>query len=174
MTFFSKKTTDVEDMYKLIYNTYRGRVFAYIDEKVSDRNDILDIMQNVFLHLWQYRNALGGTNTESIIMKTCNQEISNFYRTLNKQPLGNDDHLLDQPDDTEDQLLAKNILEDQLDAIKESIEMIPLSRQHIFTMNKLDGISQEKIAHQLNLSKKAVKKQIGKAMLFLKEQHNNS
>lgn len=161
-------------MYKKIYNTYRERVFDYIKGKVKDRDDILDIMQNVFFHLWKYREVLGGTNTENIIFKTCSQEISNFYLAQSKQPIRNDSPIIEQPDNSVDQLFHKVEQEKQLKALHKSIELLPTSRKQILTMNKLEGITQEKIAAQLNLSPKAVKKQISKAMIFLKKQQNNS
>lgn len=161
-------------MYKIIYNTYRERVFDYIKGKVTDRDDIRDIMQNVFFHLWKYKEAIGGTNTENIIFKTCNQEISNFYLTQSKQPIRNESPILERPDHSMDQLLLKVEQEEQLNALHESIELLPAARKQMLTMNKLEGMTQEKIALQLNLSTNAVKKQISKAMLFLKEHHNDS
>ena len=174
MTFFSKHITDVEDMYKLIYDTYRVRVFDYIKGKVKDRNDIRDISQNVFFHLWEYKESLGGTNTENIIFKTCNQEISKFFATKKKHVFGNDYSILETPDDSADQLDAKVIKEEQLKAVQDSMEMLPPSSKQMLTMNKLEGITQEKIAVQFNLPKKSVQKQISKALIFLKHFHNNS
>lgn len=100
--FSGNKNHSAEDMYKVIYNTYRHRVFNYLSVKVHDRNDIRDIMQNIFVHLWQYRDSLGGSNTEKIIFKTCNQETANFFQKhkhhLNRQELLDDteDHSDDQ------------------------------------------------------------------------------
>lgn len=174
MNFSSKHITDAEDMYKLIYHTYRERIFDYIKGKVKNRNDIRDISQNVFFHLWEYKEALGDTNTENIIFKTCNQEISKFFAAQQKQTLGNDYGILEKLDYSLDQLDDKLIKEEQLKAMHDSIEMLPPTSKQMFTMNKLEGVTQEKIAVQLNLSKKTVQKQISKAMIFLKNIHNNS
>ncbi len=161
-------------MYKLLYNTYRERVFDYIKGKVKNRNDIRDISQNVFVHLWEYKEALGGTNTENIIFKTCNQEISKFFIAQRKQAWGNDLSILETPDDSVDQLNAKLIKEEQLKAVQDSMEMLTPTSKQMLTMNKLEGVTQEKIAVQFNLPKKTVQKQISKAMIFLKTLHNDS
>ncbi|SIS61570.1 RNA polymerase sigma-70 factor, ECF subfamily [Chryseobacterium ureilyticum] len=174
MTFFSKHITDVEDMYKSIYNTYRERVFQYIRGKVKDRNDIRDIAQNVFFHLWEYRESLGGANTENIIFKTCNQEISKFFKTQRKHVFEKNYNIPETPDDAVDQLDSKLIKEQQLQAMQDSIELLPTSSKKMFTMNKLEGVTQEKIAVQLNLSKKIVQKQISDALVFLQNFHKNS
>ncbi|WP_165852215.1 sigma-70 family RNA polymerase sigma factor [Chryseobacterium pennae] len=159
-------------MYKIIYNTYQQRVFSYVAGRITDRNDILDISQNVFVHLWQYRKSLGGSNTENIIFKTCNQEIFNFLAAKTKQPINV--AYYDKADDSLDLLHDKIEKEELLKTVEENIELLPNPRRQIFTMHKLNGVSQEQIADQLNLSKKSVKKQIAKAMIFLKKQQNNS
>ncbi|WP_426477500.1 RNA polymerase sigma factor [Chryseobacterium sp. CBSDS_008] len=174
MNFSPKHITDAEDMYKLIYHTYRERIFDYIKGRVKNRNDIRDISQNVFFHLWEYKEVLGGPNTENIIFKTCKQEISKFFAVQQKQALRDDYGILDKPDDSLDQLDAKLLREEQLKAMQESIEMLSPSSKRMFTMNKLEGVTQGKIAVQLNLPKKTVQKQISKAMLFLKNLHKNS
>ncbi|RXM63130.1 RNA polymerase sigma factor [Chryseobacterium sp. CH1] len=157
MTFFSNHIIDVEDMYKSIYNTYRERVFHYIKGKVKNRNDIRDIAQNVFFHLWEYKESLGGANTENIIFKTCNQEISKFFKTQRKHVFENDHAIPETPDDAVDQLDSKLKKEQQLQAVQDSIELLPASSKKMFTMNKLEGVSQQKIAAQLNLPKNLCK-----------------
>lgn len=161
-------------MYKSIYNTYRERVFHYIRGKVKDRNDIRDIAQNVFFHLWEYKESLGGANTENIIFKTCNQEISKFFKTHRRYVFENNYNIPETPDDAVDQLDSKLIKEQQLQAMQDSIELLPISSKKMFTMNKLEGVTQEKIAVQLNLPKKIVQKQISEALIFLKNLHKNS
>lgn len=174
MKFFPKHLTNAEGMFHTIYDAYSIRVFDYIKGKVKDRDDICDIMQNVFFHLWLYKESLESTNIENIIFKTCNQEISNFFVLKQKQPLKIEHSYREPQDYAVDQLLAAFEKESQLNTLEERIELLPLKRKQIFKMNKLEGFTQEKIANRLNLSKKAVKKQIAKALLFLRDQGYNS
>ena len=172
MPFFSNAKNNPEDMYQIIYDTYRDSVFTYIAGKVSYRNDIFDILQNVFVHLWQYRKTLGGPNTENIIFKTCNQEISHFVKQQAKGQVKIESYS-NEADNSEDQLQDKLQTENQLIALNDHIEMLPSLRKQIFTMNKLEGVSQEQIAKELNLSRSAVENQISKAMLFLKKNYSD-
>jgi len=139
---------------------------------MKDRNDARDITQNVFVHLWQYRDLLGGSNTENIIFKTCNQEIADFLTAQNRNPTSTSYD--DQTDDSIEALNLKMEKEHLLIALEANIDLLPPTRKQIFTMNKLEGIKQEKIANELNLSKKGVKKQIEKAMTFLRSNIKNS
>ncbi len=173
MSIFSgNNKTNTENMYKMIYNTYKDRIFYYISGRMKDRNDARDITQNVFVHLWQYRDLLGGSNTENIIFKTCNQEIADFLTAQNRNPTSTSYD--DQTDDSIEALNLKMEKEHLLIALEANIDLLPPTRKQIFTMNKLEGIKQEKIANELNLSKKGVKKQIEKAMTFLRSNIKNS
>ncbi|REC61829.1 hypothetical protein DRF65_13915 [Chryseobacterium pennae] len=172
MSSLQNHTTDPEYMYRIIYDTYKDRIFFYIAGRIKDRNDVLDIFQNVFVHLWQYRHDLGKKNTENIIFKTCNQEIVDFIKNKYKNPTTSS--YSDRPDDSSEALNDKLQRETLLQSVESNINMLPAARKQIFTMYKLNGISQQQIADELNMSKKGVKKQIEKAMVFLRNNIKNS
>lgn len=174
MPLFSRHTKKHDRMFQQIYETYWNRVFAMVSRKVKDREDVFDIMQNIFFHVWLYRNSLTKQNTESVIIKTCVQEISKYYTNLNRQPLTSEINTIQVADDSAEELLAQFDKEKELDLLNLNIDRLPPIRRQIFTMNKYEGITQEKIASHLNLSPKAVKKQIEKAIIFLRENQNHS
>ncbi len=174
MTFRSKHNNNDEDVYKLLYDTYRNRVFAIIGSKVQNRNDILDIMQNVFFHLWVYKASITSDNAESIVLKTCRQEISKFFSQQNKQSFTRDISEVQIVDESVALLETIQEKEEQLELLQFNIELLPSLRKQVFKMNKIDGISHDRIAEHLKISKKAVKKQIYKAVAFLKNQQKQS
>ncbi len=174
MPLFSRHTNNHDLMFQQIYDTYWNRIFVMVARKVKDRDDVFDVMQNIFFHLWIYRNSLTQHNTESAIVKTCVQEISKYFTNLNKQPYTTELSNLQLPDDSAELLQTQLEKDRELELLKLNIDQLPPIRRKIFTMNKYEGITQEKIATQLNLSTKAVKKQIGKALIFLREHQNHS
>jgi len=173
MSLFSRNQNNSDVMFQTIYDTYWNRMFAIVARKIKDQDDVLDIMQNIFFHLWIYRNSLTKQNAESIVIKTCVQEISNFFSQQKKHPVTMEITNVQLSDDSPDQLQAILEKEEELRILRINIELLPLTRKKILTMNKFEGITQEKIANNLNLSTKAVKKQISKAIDFLREHHNH-
>lgn len=174
MPLFSRNKNSYDVMFQKIYDTYWNRMFAMASRKVKDRDDVLDILQNIFFHLWNYRKSLTQQNAESVIIKSCIQEISNFSSQQKKIPCTIEVADLNLSDDSADRLMAILEEERELENLRLSIELLPPARKKIFTMNKFEGMTQETIANNLNLSSKAVKKQISKAMLFLREHQNQS
>lgn len=153
---------------------YWNRMFLMVSRKVKDREDVLDIIQNIFLHLWLYRQSLTKENAESIIIKPCIQEISNFYSIQKKKPLASNIEETQLSDDANERLQTIMDKEEQLEHLRINMELLPTLRKKILQMNKIEGIPQERIASNFNLSTKAVKKQIAKAIIFLRYQQNNS
>lgn len=174
MPLFSRNKNSNDVMFQNIYETYWDRMFALVARKVKDRDDVLDIMQEIFCHLWNYRNSLTPQNSESVIIKTCIQETSKFFSQQKKQPFTTDITSAQLSDDSYEQLQAILEKEEDLELLRRNIELLPPTRKKIFTMNKFEGITQEKIANNLTLSPKAVKKQLAKAIVFLREHHNHS
>ncbi|MBT2621919.1 sigma-70 family RNA polymerase sigma factor [Chryseobacterium sp. ISL-6] len=170
MTFFLKHINIEWGFYNEFYNRYKIPVFQYISRAIQNEDDVLDVMQNVFIHLWEYRDQLSNENLEHIIFHTIKQNVAQFYRKSKKQPFCSVKDI-EYADNSFKELLEKETREQQLDAIEESLKLLPPARKEIFMMNKFDGVTQDQIAKQFNISKSAVENQISKAMLFLKKQH---
>jgi RNA polymerase sigma factor (sigma-70 family) len=170
---FSSHISPEENTYKKFFHQYNQLVFSHIKKKIKNEDDIMDVLQDVFIHLWEYRQSLYSVNTENIIFNTCNQKIANFYRNEDKHST-NESITFDHADTSSQDLTSAKKKEKRLKKIEESIELlIPPIRKQIFKMNKLEGITQEEIASDLNISKRTVKYHIAEAMAFLRN-HNKS
>ncbi|MNL09520.1 RNA polymerase sigma factor [compost metagenome] len=156
-----------EQEYYTLLHKFHPLIIALIYKKIKNRDDVLDVYQNVIIHIWQYRSKLDSKNIEGIIVKTCLQEIAHFYR--NTKRTQTDALPLDHSDTTmEDVLIAERKEQNLLEIEKAIEELLPPLRRKIFKMNKLDGITQEKIATTLNISKRSVEQHISKSIIFLK------
>lgn len=166
MKFSGKHINAEENAYAAFFQQYNDQVFSIIERKINKNEDIKDTLQEVFIHLWEYRQSL---DTENIIFNTCNQKIAEFYRKKGKQPLS-DSIISDRPDTYPQERKSRKEKEQRLTELETVIELIiPPLRKKIFKLNKLEGIPQWQIAQQFNMSKSAVENQISKAMNFLKK-----
>ena len=64
------------------------------------------------------------------------------------------------------------IYNDMLNNLQQLIATMPEQRQRIFRLSKEEGLSNEEIANQLNLSRRTVENQLYRAVSFLKEKIN--
>lgn len=171
MKFFGQHISAEENAYQKFFHQYNHQVSSYISRKIKKREDVKDVAQDVFIHLWEYRGSLYSGSVENIIFKTANQKISEFYRLKEKQHFYEETNI-DYADNSYEELKSKKQKEYNLTELEASIALIiPPLRRQIFRMNKLDGMTQEQIALQLSMPRSTVKNHILKAMDFLKNHH---
>ena len=174
MKFSGKHINAEKSSYEGLYYHYNHQIFSCIAQSIKNRDDVMDVMQEVYVHLWEFRNKLVPQTAESIIFNTCRQKISKFYRKTKQEPFY-EEMAGEYADSTQEELKSVNKKEQHLSELEKSIELIiPPLRRKIFTMNKLEGIIQEEIAFQLDIPKSTVKHHISEAMIFLKNHHKNN
>lgn len=133
---------------------------------IQGKEDIEDVVQEVFIHLWKYRHALG-TSPDAIVYKTAKQEIANFYRKnqllfseLKEQTLADDEK------NTVDELEFRQ----QTEKIEHLLQLVPERSKTFFLKNKVEGLSYAEIARENSISKNAVSKHVNKVLEHLKNQ----
>ncbi|WP_454045093.1 RNA polymerase sigma factor [Chryseobacterium sp. Marseille-Q8038] len=172
----NRHITPEEQSFRNHLQKFRPLLLSIISKKIKERDDIKDVFQNVHIQLWINRARLNTKDVEAIVVNVCNQKIADFYRKnvqrLKHSALDEDLSLIesDSPD--------YEIKEQQLSNLEIAIDdLIPPIRQKIFKMNKLEGITQENIAVELNIPKRTVKYHIQQSLLFIKNRifnHKNS
>jgi RNA polymerase sigma-70 factor (ECF subfamily) len=172
MWLTNRHTKIEEQNYYVLLHKYNPLIFSLIYNKIKNRDDVLDVFQNVIIHIWEYRSKLDSSNIESVVKKTCLQEISHFYKKTNRVLIT--DLPLEQSDSTVEDIILAEEKEQSIAKIEKAIEeLFPPIRKTIFKMNKLEGITQEKIASYFNISKRTVEKHISQSMIYLKNKVNN-
>lgn len=162
-----------KDFQKEVFEKYSSMIFSHVFKKVGKRNDALDIVQNVFVHLWKYRKQLKKAVAEAIIFRTCRQEIYHFYKEYCSGVLS-ESVSLDQlsyeiSDCSEEELELLLEKERRLEAIYHTLDLVPEKRKHIFLMNKIEGRTRKEIAVEMKMSPSAIGNQIDKTFRFLRE-----
>ncbi|WP_412468746.1 sigma-70 family RNA polymerase sigma factor [Pedobacter sp. KLB.chiD] len=167
MGFSRRHITSEEYQFKTLLDTYNTQLFSRITSKIKDRENAKDVLQDVLVHLWNYRSEMKSDRWESIMFNTCHQKINEFLRKNRNQILN--DELADRIDTSIDDLILAEKKEKLLTVLETRIALItPPIRQTIFKMNKLYGFSQKEIALQFNLSRRVVENHVAQALKFLR------
>lgn len=163
------QSQEYKDFYKEVFEKHSQFIFSYVLGKVGKRSDALDITQNVFIHLWQYRKDLKSNNTEAILYKSCKQEIFQFYKAHKDkaETISMDAVEIQIMDHSQEQIEEKMEKERLLDSLYDTLSLVPAHRKEIFLLNKIEGKTREEIAVEMNMSKSAIGNQIDKTMRFL-------
>lgn len=153
-----------EDLFKQYY----APLVAYACKYVSDVDIAREIVQDFFVKLYEKRNTLNiGISVKSYLYRSVFNCCMNYInqRNIQEKHLKNIDLERDDEENLESEM---NTVELQY-KIYEVIDELPPKCQRIFKMNRLDGLKNEEIAAQLNLSKRTVETQISKALKILRK-----
>lgn len=158
--------------FKDIYSEYKHRVYFFVAKYVSDEEDIEELVQDIFMHVYKYLPEKESiSQTEALIFKAAKQEISNFYRKRKMifVPLETSKEV-DEPETSD---IEKKIQQEhQLQKIEHLLEQVPERSREFFVQNKMHNLSLFTIAKENNISKTAVEKHVNKVLKFLRTNLN--
>lgn len=157
-----------EGAYGYLVEHYHNRLCIYANSLIRDDLMAEDIVQNVFVQIWEKRNKLKHDfSLENYLYKSVHNKFIDQYRkgkavmALEKKYIAALELAIEEKDEIQEQKIL-NIL---FDAIQE----LPPKCKQIFLMSKKEGLTNIEISEYLNVSKKTVEGQITKAFGILRE-----
>jgi RNA polymerase sigma-70 factor, ECF subfamily len=133
---------------------------------INDREAAEDVVQEVFVKLWNKRNELGVIQSlKSYLFRATINTALNYLETrkniLPLEAVGN----IESSGGAGDKV-QYNELERKL---AEAIEHLPPKCKAIFILSRYEGMKYQQIADHLDISVKTVENQMGKALQMLRE-----
>lgn len=151
-----------ETAFSSLFYAYKDRLYGFVFSLTRSRVQSEDIVQDVFLKIWQNRAQLGDVeNISTYIFKMVRNYAIDKLRRLAKEIeirevlVGEDEHL----HTPEKELLRK----EQRELIQKALEKLPSQQRKIYSMHRLQGMKFDEIAQELGLSTSTVKNHIFRA-----------
>lgn len=155
---------------KQLYESHWKRVFNVAYGLLKSKEDAEELVQDVFLKLWDYRSDVSPhLPIEGLLFTIAKRETFNRLRkkASNFTFIEVDEYQL--WDNYTEHQLAQN----ELVALSENaIQNLPPKRRHIFNLRLQQGMTNKEIADNLGVSVKFVERQISIARRSLQEQFN--
>lgn len=158
-----------EDAFEQIFHAYYKALVHYAKTILKDMDDSEDIVQQVFVSVWEKRlNIEVHTSLKAILYKSVynaclnrlkQQQVRNGYAKEVIQ-LHNEQGI------TQDSVQQKELQH----KIEAAINMMPEQCAKIFKMSRFEQMKYQEIADALNLSVKTIENQMGKALKIMREQ----
>lgn len=156
--------------YKHLFETYYASLCNLSYRIVGDIDKAEDIVQDVFVKIWNDKDNLDDSNNikSYIFTMAKNRSLEVLRREgiaskmlQNIIPINPDeDIIIDEAEAEKYQLI---------DQLYVSIRQLPPKCGEVFTLSKVNGLSYIQIADQLNISIKTVENHMGKAFKLLRE-----
>ncbi|SHN21329.1 RNA polymerase sigma factor [Mucilaginibacter sp. OK098] len=157
-----------------LYNRYWDKIFAVAMHRLDDEHEAEEVVQEVFLSIWQRRESIQLTHTFATYLSVAVKYkiINHLARQQRKQQ--HIDYLAITAPYTEDstgQWLSEKELQQQLE---QCVSMLPEKCRIVFLLSREEGKTNAQIASELNISEKTVEAHMTKALRTLRKTLNVS
>ena len=167
-TIISKLQQGDQKIWSKIVEKYSEKLFGYALSLCSDHSIAKDIVQQVFISLFEYRFKLKPNySLKSFLYKTAFNKYINYYnREKSLSRLHEQYHYIlnEYFNANSDDYIKKRI-----DIINSIIEDLPKKTKQVFILKKKKGLSNEEISINQSISIKTVEAHITKAYRLIKE-----
>lgn len=168
---YTKLKAGDKSAFQDLFEEYYTSLFFYACKFVDDEL-ARDLVHDIFMIFWQNRENINITSSLSaylfrMVRNKCLKEIESqkVRDDFNQESLQS--LKLDELAYYNDGL--KSIIELELEQkLKEAMDKMPDGCRKVFVMSRFDGLKNKEIAEQLEISVKAVEKQMTKALKILK------
>lgn len=163
-------SADDEKAFDTLFYLYNKRVYYFAFRLLNSSVDAEEIVQNVFLALWNQRKTLNISDTvTSYLFGIARYQIYEQIRQkLNHEAYT--EYFLEQNKEysfiTEDEVVC-NELENK---VQYYLQQLPERRREIFMLSRMEKLSYKEIAQKLGISENTVDTQIRHALNFLRRQ----
>lgn len=159
---------DDQEAFATLYDRYKDAVYKHAYLFHQDYDKAQDVMQEVFVKLWEKRAKIKIKTSLSAYLHTmvrrinlnqiAHQEVARKFEDYTAF------HYSDSSNSVEDYVITKELS----DIIEEKIAALPRKMREVFTMSREEQLSHQEISERLNITTKTVRQQIYNALLNLK------
>ena len=151
-----------------LYNFYYPRLYNFSKTFLKLEIGIDDILQEVFIKIWQNRKNIKTTITFNafIFTITRNLLLNELRSRLNNQKIRDRIGKLAIP--IEYSFIEQSEYHDLKEKVDRAISDLPIRQKEIFILSRIQGYSHKEIAEQLHITSKAVEFHIAKATVLIR------
>lgn len=157
-----------QQAFEMLFLLYQPKLVYFLAGFIKDSEIARDIAQDIFLSIWNNKEKLAEVKSfKSYIFKMGKNAVCNYYdHSLVNEKFVNEQ--LTQPvnsESTEELIFAQQL---QF-YIELTVSQMPAQRKLIFTLSRVDGLSNSEIADKLNISKRTVENHLTAALSDLRK-----
>lgn len=151
-----------------IVNHYSKRLYGYALTLSNDRVQAQDIIQNIFLRIWEKRDTIDvRTSLQNYLFRGVYNEFLNLYKKQKSTMILEQKYFKSLEKATIEP--NENNLKKVFEKMTIEIQKLPPKCREVFTLSRKEGLTNMEISIYLDLSIKTVEAHITKAFSILKK-----
>lgn len=155
--------------YSYLIDCYSNKLLIYANTLCNNQDLAQDIVQNVFIKIWQKRDKLKTEiDLQGFLYKSVYNEFIDQYRKIKSQTSLEEKYIaainltIEETDESN--------LNTLINLVKQEIKNLPPKCKETFILSKENGLTNNEIADHLGVSIKSVEAHITKAFAIIRKQ----
>jgi RNA polymerase sigma-70 factor (ECF subfamily) len=160
--------TNDKKVLKELFEAHYRQVCGAIHRLVGERGVTEDLAQQVFIRFWEKRDTINITTSPGAYLhRMAINEALGWLRSKKNKPY---EEISATTPFEEVRDAEQNYLHDELeDKVRKAVDTLPPRCRAVFQLSRFEEKSYQEIADELEISKKTVEHQMGKALRVLRE-----
>jgi len=155
--------------FTMLFDFYYQSLGTYIYKVTESREATEEIVQEVFIKIWERRSTLGSINNFKgyLFILSKNKTLDHLRKAAETRT----SHLSLINNSTEGSYVIDSIpsIEEYSLIIEEVVSKLPAQQQRVYHLSRHEKLKYDEIAFQMGISKETVKKHMQLALSFLKK-----
>jgi len=154
--------------FNTIYELYSKPVFHYCLRLSKSRVSAEELVQDVFVNLWQYHEKINPSlSLSNLVFMIARRYAANLFRLTVNSPVFED--YVDYYNSIGCEDNSKLEYDQFLAHIRRAVSNLPESQRNIVELSRFEGLSNNEVAARLGISEKTVRNQLSIALSKLRE-----
>ncbi|MFA4869124.1 MAG: RNA polymerase sigma-70 factor [Pedobacter sp.] len=154
--------------YSEIYTRYKGPLYIHAYNKLRNREEAKDLVQELFTVLWNKRETL--LLTDNLASYLYGAVRNRVFRIIGRKGIESSyitsiQDSINKSNCITDHRVRESLLQKMIDR---EIASLPAKMQEVFLMSRKDNLSHKEIAEKLGITEPTVKKQVNNALKTLR------
>lgn len=154
--------------FRALYDRFWEKLYRYAWKRLKSKHDAEDVVQHVFMKLWEHRSARNIQSVEQYLYKSVYYEVLDVLKNIAGK--NEDFSELNEAILPSFNNIHQKIGTSELDRIiEDAISKLPPKMQEIYRLSREEDLSVNEIAARLNISEQTVKNQLTTALSRLRK-----
>lgn len=169
-TLFARIQKGDEKAFTVAYGRYNKLIYVLAYRYLQDKARAEDVVQHVFVKLWEYRRELHiGVSLKNFLFTMAKNHVLNLIRNENTA-LEKAYEMAQQTPEYEDDLAEKLEKREQMSLFYEALSKLPPQKKEVCLMKMREEMSNQEIAERLHISVNTVKSHYQEALKMLRKE----
>ncbi len=155
--------------FKVLYERFWESMYSKAFSILGDKSLSKDIVQDVWISIWERRNKINNDNIEGYLLKSVRFKVYNEFRNSKYRKKLIEEFTQNYKANIKTNNIEQNIqLKDTEKSIYKTIDNLPKRCKQVFKLSRFDEMKNNEIAQKLNISQRTVETHISNALKVLR------